>query len=94
MFPRIQDIQAYATGPQQDNPSWTEIYGFHFAIAKGPEGDDVWFNALPSYVATQPLYQIAATAATPNFNANTKSIYYCPTAIGQGYDAPGYRRRL
>ncbi len=52
------------------------------------EGDDVWFNALPSYVAAQPLYQVAyQVAAQQDVFYNAKSIYYCPTAISQGISA-------
>jgi prepilin-type processing-associated H-X9-DG protein len=72
--------QAYASPAQQDNPQWTEIYGFHFNL-NPPKGDDVWFNALPSYVANKPLYQ---WALTPDQFANSKSIYICPTAASQG----------
>ena len=48
--------QSYASGPQQDIPQWTEVYGFHYNYPTA-KGDDVWFNALPSYVANKPLYQ-------------------------------------
>ena len=72
--------QAYASGAQQDNPQWTEVYGFHFNLTP-PKGDDVWFNALPSYVANKPLYK---WALAPNQFANSKSIFTCPTATSQG----------
>jgi prepilin-type N-terminal cleavage/methylation domain-containing protein/prepilin-type processing-associated H-X9-DG protein len=75
--------QAYATSAQQDEPQWLEVYGFHFDL-RPPQGDDVWFNALPSYVANQPLY---AWAQNPNGFNNSKSIYICPTASSQGIDS-------
>jgi prepilin-type N-terminal cleavage/methylation domain-containing protein/prepilin-type processing-associated H-X9-DG protein len=72
-FPRFQSSYCPQSS-EQDNPTWLEIPGFHTAH----EGDDVWFNALPSYVAAQPLYQVAYGGA-PLFY-NFKSIFYCPTA--------------
>ena len=51
-YPRYQ---AYAAASDQDNPSWLTIPGYHNL----GEGDDVWFNALPSYVASKPMYQWA-----------------------------------
>jgi prepilin-type N-terminal cleavage/methylation domain-containing protein/prepilin-type processing-associated H-X9-DG protein len=72
--------QAYATSVQQDNPQWSEVYGFHYNL-KPPKGDDVWFNALPSYVANKPLYQ---WALDPTLFDSSKSIFTCPAAISQG----------
>jgi prepilin-type N-terminal cleavage/methylation domain-containing protein/prepilin-type processing-associated H-X9-DG protein len=76
--------QSYASGAQQDNPQWTEVYGFHYNV-KPPQGDDVWFNALPANVAAKPLYEWALAPDTFN---NSKSIFRCPTALAQGIDAP------
>lgn len=73
----------YATSAQQDNPQWLEIYGFHFDV-KPSEGDDVWFNALPAYVANKPLYD---WAQNPNGFTAARSIYVCPTANSQGIDS-------
>lgn len=78
-YPRYQD---YATGVQQDNPDYAgTIAPFHNVKHVG---DDVWFNALPSYVSAMPLYQVAYGGAPLFFNF--KSIFYCPTAIAQGID--------
>src|SRR6202142_813598 len=48
-YPRYQN---YASTVDQDNPAWLSIPNYH----NQQEGDDVWFNALPSYVANQPMY--------------------------------------
>ena len=72
--------QGYANGEDQDNPSWLAINGYHNL----GEGDDVWFNALPSYVAAQPMYVTAYNSL--NFY-NYKTIFYCPRAISQGIDS-------
>src|SRR5580693_357943 len=38
---------------QQDNPQWGDIITFKDL----GQGNDVWFNALPSYVGSRPLYE-------------------------------------
>jgi prepilin-type N-terminal cleavage/methylation domain-containing protein len=80
-FPRFQD---YASSSEQDNPTWIGgITGYHNA----GQGDDVWFNALPSYVADKPMYQWAYINASQAQNGGfygKKSIFYCPTAYSQG----------
>jgi len=75
-YPRYQD---YAPSQDQDNPSWLAINGYHNLR----EGEDVWFNALPSYVANKPMY---VWAYDPTLFWNAKSIFYCPTAKAQGID--------
>jgi prepilin-type N-terminal cleavage/methylation domain-containing protein/prepilin-type processing-associated H-X9-DG protein len=62
----------------QDNPSWNDL-----AVLYGNgQGNDVWFNALPSYVASKPLYYYAAIAnnGIALYN-NSKSIFQCPSTI-------------
>jgi prepilin-type N-terminal cleavage/methylation domain-containing protein/prepilin-type processing-associated H-X9-DG protein len=71
-WPRYQVSQTAI----QDNPLWTQVVTFYDLR----QGNDVWFNALPSYVAGKPLY---SWADNPSGFANAKSIFTCPTAIGQ-----------
>jgi prepilin-type N-terminal cleavage/methylation domain-containing protein/prepilin-type processing-associated H-X9-DG protein len=73
-YPRYQ---SYASAADQDNPAWLTVTGYH----NQNQGDDVWFNALPAYVASKPLYQWAYNA---NLFNNSKSIFTCPTAASQG----------
>ena len=87
-FPRYQDyypsVSLSTTAAQQDNPDFSfTIAPFHY---QKHIGDDVWFNALPSYVSTQPMYEIAYSSA--NFTQVKKSIFYCPTAVSQGNYPP------
>ncbi len=77
-YPRYQ---GYASSADQDNPAWLTIPGFHNNVPT--EGDDVWFNALPSYVGSKPLYQWAFNSA---IFYGSKSIFTCPTAVSQGID--------
>ncbi len=75
-WPRYQ----VADQPQQDNPLWSDVQTF---LDLG-QGNDVWFNALPSYVGGHPLtwYVLNATG----FSA-LHSIFTCPTAVAQGINS-------
>jgi prepilin-type N-terminal cleavage/methylation domain-containing protein/prepilin-type processing-associated H-X9-DG protein len=73
-YPRYQ---SYASTEDQDNPAWLTVTDYHNA----GEGDDVWFNALPSYVGNKPMY---TWAYTPTLFYVTMSIFHCPTAYSQG----------
>lgn len=79
-FPRYQN---YAASLDQDYPSWLPIYGYHNTLHVG---DDVWFNALPSYVANKPMYYWASTPELIKQFSASKSIFLCPTATTQGVD--------
>ena len=72
-WPRYQVSQT-AT---QDNPLWSQVVQFYDL----GQGNDVWFNTLPAYVAGKPLY---SWAVNPVGFANLNSIFTCPTAIAQG----------
>ena len=73
-YPRYQ---SYAPPPDQDNPAWLSIPTYH----NNKEGDDVWFNALPQYVANRPMFEWAYNSKV---FYNSRSIFNCPTAISQG----------
>jgi prepilin-type N-terminal cleavage/methylation domain-containing protein/prepilin-type processing-associated H-X9-DG protein len=72
-FPRFQ----VPSSTEQDNPSWLVINSYHNV----GQGNDVWFNALPSYVASKPMYQ---WADNPILFYTAHSIFTCPTAVAQG----------
>lgn len=57
----------------EDGPKWTDLTAFHAA----GQGDYVWYNALPFYVAKKPLWQVAED---PVSFASSKKIFECPTA--------------
>jgi prepilin-type N-terminal cleavage/methylation domain-containing protein/prepilin-type processing-associated H-X9-DG protein len=61
-------------GYDQDNILWTDLAGF----AAGGYGNSAWFNALPSYVSQQPLWQYAAN---PTNFVTGHSIFNCPSAV-------------
>jgi prepilin-type N-terminal cleavage/methylation domain-containing protein len=60
-------------GYNEDTPHWTDLITFHVA----GQGDWVWYNALPAYISSQPLWQIAVN---PSGFATGKKIYDCLTA--------------
>ncbi|SPE61515.1 conserved exported hypothetical protein [Verrucomicrobia bacterium] len=69
-------------GYNEDNPSWTDVAEFYDYAPR--EGLDAWFNGLPPYVASKPLYYYKAllndNSGIDNFNLG-KTIFRCPTAI-------------
>ncbi len=77
-FPRFQ----VTSTADQDNPSWLVINSYHNAN----QGDEAWFNALPSYVANKPMYVWAATSGNIAQFRDAKSIFTCPGAVSQGID--------
>jgi prepilin-type N-terminal cleavage/methylation domain-containing protein/prepilin-type processing-associated H-X9-DG protein len=75
-------------GNNQDTPNWTPIYEYHYDPPPYPMGDDVWFNALPPYIKSRPLYDWAKSTSKNLFIASRgANIFTCPTAIAQGIDA-------
>jgi len=86
-FPAPRYQSSYASAADQDNPTWKDIAAFHYNVSPAV-GDDVWFNALASYLATKPMYDWAVFANRQQFNNLTGySIFTCPTAVSQGVDA-------
>jgi len=67
-------------GYNEDNPSWTDLADFY--IQTPQQGMDAWFNALPPYVHSPPLYSYAIQNGVNGKDAfnNGKSIFQCPTA--------------
>ena len=61
----------------EDNPTWTDLVQFYAAC----QGNDAWFNALPPYVASKPLWWWAGAdnGGVKDFN-NAKTIFNCPSA--------------
>ena len=61
------------SGYDQDNLLWTDLAGF----AAAGFGNSAWFNALPAYVAQNPLWQYAAN---PTNFVNQRNVFNCPGA--------------
>jgi len=74
-WPRYQ----VSSTQQQDNPLWSDVQTFYDLN----QGNDVWFNALPSYVAGHPL---TWWVTNPQGFATMNSIFTCPTSVSQGFN--------
>jgi prepilin-type N-terminal cleavage/methylation domain-containing protein/prepilin-type processing-associated H-X9-DG protein len=83
-FPRTKipdGTPGAAGGYNEDNPTWTDLADFY--DTKPSQGMDAWFNALPPYIKSQPLYVYATENSVDGKDAynNGTSIYQCPSAI-------------
>jgi prepilin-type N-terminal cleavage/methylation domain-containing protein/prepilin-type processing-associated H-X9-DG protein len=65
----------------EDNPRWSDLLAFNQANA----GNNAWFNALPQYVASRPLWTWADGNGPMQFQSG-RSIYICPTSANQAVD--------
>jgi prepilin-type N-terminal cleavage/methylation domain-containing protein len=70
-----------APGYDEDNPNWSDLSDFYYQ--KPPQGMDAWFNALPPYVSSPPLYQYAIQNGLSGINSYNTShnIFQCPSAV-------------
>ncbi len=75
-LPKIPTATPGAPGYNENQPMWQKFSDFH----NSGQGDSAWFNALPTYVAGQPLWQVAQGAGSANFAAS-KKIFDCPAAL-------------
>jgi prepilin-type N-terminal cleavage/methylation domain-containing protein/prepilin-type processing-associated H-X9-DG protein len=73
-------------------PTWSDLNEIQYLdVEKGLSfGQNAWFNALPPYVASKPLWQIAINGSavgdlTVSF-VTSKSIFQCPTSARQPLD--------
>ena len=80
-YPASRDLQYVAT--PDNNPVWTEMYAD--ATASPPIGLSDWFNVLPPYVSSPPLWQYGANNISNNIFTRSRSIYICPTAANIPY---------
>jgi prepilin-type N-terminal cleavage/methylation domain-containing protein len=62
-------------GYNEDAPTWADFPDFY----QCGQGQSAWFNALPPYVASHPLwwYAVVENNGIDNFNTS-KTIYKCP----------------
>lgn len=80
----------------EDQPRWLDLTDVEFINnQKGTGyGRDAWFNALPGYIRSRPLWQYAIDPNGPvGFNTGN-NIFHCPTAVSRQLDPtlnPGTR---
>ena len=70
-LPKIATSTPGSPGYSENAPGWSNFAEFHNA----GQGDSAWFNALPSYVGSKALWEIAADPV--NF-VSGKKIFDCP----------------
>jgi prepilin-type N-terminal cleavage/methylation domain-containing protein/prepilin-type processing-associated H-X9-DG protein len=75
-YPAPRDLNYVANSDH--NPVWTEMY--QDATANPSIGLSDWYNALPPYVSSVPLWQYGANSGSNNVFFSSHSIYLCPTA--------------
>jgi prepilin-type N-terminal cleavage/methylation domain-containing protein len=64
-------------GYNEDNPTWADLVNFYSLN----QGNQAWFNALPPYIVSHPLWWYAAVEQNgASHFAEDKSIFKCPTA--------------
>jgi prepilin-type N-terminal cleavage/methylation domain-containing protein/prepilin-type processing-associated H-X9-DG protein len=65
----------------EDNPTWLDLTDIQHADQQFglSEGNCAWFNVLPPYIASKPLWEYTLTGASTTFNT-AQDIYHCPTA--------------
>ena len=69
----------------EDTPRWLDLTDVEYINRQNNTtyGRDAWFNALPSYITTPPLYMTAVNSTQKIFNTGG-NIFWCPTAVSQG----------
>ena len=72
----------------EDQPRWLDLTDVEFANNSGGTayGRDTWFNALPPYIKSKPLWQYALSTTGPADFNNGNNIFHCPTAVSRGAD--------
>jgi prepilin-type N-terminal cleavage/methylation domain-containing protein/prepilin-type processing-associated H-X9-DG protein len=94
-WPRYQ-VSSTAT---QDNPLWSDVSSLYNNTQSGqtkesPVGSGnyqdgqqscVWFNCLPSYVGSEPLYYWSGVGRTASFY-NSRTIFNCPRMLAMLYN--------
>ena len=72
----------------EDTPNWLDLTSVEFLNrANGTAyGRDAWFNALPPYIHTDPLYLVAVNSTQKIYNSG-RNIFWCPTAASQGVES-------
>jgi prepilin-type N-terminal cleavage/methylation domain-containing protein len=72
-------------GYNEDNPTWDDLYNFYYS---GQQGLGAWFNALPPYVSSKPLYYYAIQSADSlgnkpaiDFFNSGNTLFQCASAI-------------
>ena len=71
----------------EDTPRWLDLTDVEYINRQNGTsyGRDAWFNALPSYINTPPLYMTAVNSTQKTYN-NGRNIFWCPLVASQPLD--------
>ena len=85
-YPAARETNYVATADH--NPVWTEMYAVELQnqASGGTIGRAAWFNVLPPYVSSSPLWKYGSNAASVATFVNSRSIFICPTAAATRRD--------
>jgi len=72
-LPKIPTATPGSPGYNENTPGWSNFADFHNA----GQGDNAWFNGLPTYVGAKPLWEIALNGSSTGFT-DSKKIFDCP----------------
>ncbi len=70
-LPKIATATPGSPGYNENAPGWSNFADFH----NSSQGESAWFNALPSYIVSKALWEIAVA---PDKFVNGKKIFDCP----------------
>ena len=72
----------------EDQPRWLDLTDVEYTDNQTgmSYGRDAWFNALPPYIKSKPLWQFALTTTGPAEFNKGHNIFHCPTAVSQPVD--------
>jgi prepilin-type N-terminal cleavage/methylation domain-containing protein/prepilin-type processing-associated H-X9-DG protein len=72
----------------EDEPTFLDLTDVEFTDNQSGQnyGRDAWFNALPPYIKSKPLWQYALSTTGPQEFNNGKNIFHCATAQSQPLD--------
>jgi prepilin-type N-terminal cleavage/methylation domain-containing protein/prepilin-type processing-associated H-X9-DG protein len=72
----------------EDQPRWLDLTDVeHQNLVGGTTyGRDAWFNCLPPYIKSKPLWEYALSTTGPSDFNNSPNIYHCPTAYSAKLD--------
>jgi prepilin-type N-terminal cleavage/methylation domain-containing protein/prepilin-type processing-associated H-X9-DG protein len=71
----------------EDTPNWLDLTSVEFLNRQNGTtyGRSAWFNVLPSYIHTDPLYMVAVNSTQKIYNTG-KNIFWCPSVVAQQPD--------
>ena len=80
----------------EDTPRWLDLTDVEYTDRQSGTayGRDAWFNVLPPYINSKPLWEYALSPIGPLEYKGEKSIFQCPTAASRPLDPtlnPGTR---